>query len=112
MDAQQSPQLIRHRYRWSCQIIYRHYTEFMELQREGRNLGQERGWQHPTFWIATAGNLNDFYFEREYDSLDQLAKELEARENDIDFMKLMRKTYEYVVQGSVKVELFENAIER
>ena len=97
----------RYRYRWSCQILYGHYTEFLELQGKKNEIAQGRGWSTATFWIATAGVLNDFFLEREYPSLGDLAHELEARENDIDFMRAMRESYNHVVQGSVRIELFE-----
>ena len=77
----------RHRYRWSCQILYEHYTEFMNCQRLKNEIAAERGWSLATFWIATAGGLNEFFLEREYESLGQLAVELEARDTDIDFMR-------------------------
>ena len=97
----------RYRYRWFCQILYGQYSAFMDVQRRKNTVAVERGWSPATFWIATAGGLNDFFVEREYESLAQLAGELEARETDIDFMKAMRESYQYVVQGSVQVELFE-----
>ena len=97
----------RYRYRWSCQITYGHYTDFMDLQQRKNQIAVERGWSLATFWIATAGRLNDFFLEREYGSFAELASELEARQNDIDFMKAMRESYKHVVQGSVQIELFE-----
>jgi hypothetical protein len=81
----------------------------MELQARKRQVAQERGWAPSTFWIATAGGLNDFFLEREYESLADLAGELEAREADFEFMKTMRESYTHVVQGSVRIELFEAA---
>jgi hypothetical protein len=89
---------------------YGHYTEFIELQARKTAIAHERGWAVATFWIATAGGLNDFFLEREYGSLGELATELEAREADFDFMKAMRESYGHVVQGSVKIELFETAV--
>jgi hypothetical protein len=100
----------RYRYRWSCQILYGHYTPFMELQERKRTIANERGWAPATFWIATAGGLNDFFLEREYESLAELDTELQARQADFDFMKAMRESYAHVVQGSVEIELFEAAV--
>jgi hypothetical protein len=74
----------------------------MEIQQRKNEIAQRRGWSDASFWIATAGKLNDFHLEREYPSLGELARELEARENDIDFMKAMRESYKHVVQGSVR----------
>ena len=99
----------RVRYRWSCQILYGHFGEFFELQQEKHRIAEERGWICPTFWVATAGRLNDFFLEREYGSLDELTGELAAREADYEFMKAMRDSYRLVVQGSVKIEIFEEA---
>ena len=99
----------RYRYRWSCQILYGHYTEFMELQNRKSVIAKERGWAPATYWVATAGGLNDFLLEREYPELAELAAELQAREADLDFMKAMRGSYQHVVQGSVRIELFQTA---
>jgi hypothetical protein len=97
------------RYRWSCQILYGRYTEFMELQQRKVEVARNRGWSEARFWVATAGDLNDFFIERDFETLDELARELSERENDFEFMKLMRESYKLVVQGSVKTELFQTA---
>jgi hypothetical protein len=62
-----------YRYRSSCQIIYGHYTEFMELQGRKQAITAERRWAPSTFWIATAGGLNDFFLERECPTRSELA---------------------------------------
>ena len=98
-----------YRYRWSCQILYGSYTNFMEIQQRKVEVAQARGWRDAKFWVATAGNLNDFAIERDYETLDELASELYRRENDFEFMKLMRESYKCVVQGSVRTELFQEA---
>jgi hypothetical protein len=97
----------RCRYIWSCQILYGHYTDFMDIQQRKNGIAQQRGWSVASFWIATAGKLNDFFLEREYPNLAELAQELEARENDVEFMRAMRESYKHVVQGSVRVQLYE-----
>jgi hypothetical protein len=107
LEAPDTPQTGGVRYRWSCEILYGRYTDFMDLQREKTLVAKARGWRPSAFWIATAGQLNSFFLEREYDSLDEFAAELAERENDFDFMRLMRASYQFVVQGSVKMELFK-----
>ena len=98
-----------YRYRWSCQVLYSNYGEFFSLQEQKAALAEQRGWQAARFWVAIAGNLNDFFLERDYETLEALVTELAAREADYDFMKLMRASYKLVVQGSVRIELFETA---
>ena len=97
------------RYRWSCQILYGHYTGFMEIQKQKIEVAQARGWVEAKFWVTSAGYLNDFTIERDYETLEQLAAELAERENDFEFMRLMRESYKLVVQGSVKTELLQTA---
>ncbi len=97
------------RYRWSCQVIYSRYGEFYDLQQQKARVAKDRGWITSTFWIALAGNLNDFFLEREYPDLEAFAVEQEARQKDFEFMKLMRESYRLCVQGSVKIELFQTA---
>ena len=100
------------RYRWSCQVLYGHLTDFMTLQQRKVEVAQARGWGLPRFWVATAGNLNDFAVEREYETLESLAKELNERQKDLEFMKLMRESYTHLVQGSVRTELLESVESR
>ncbi len=97
------------RYRWSCQVIYSKWAEFYELQEGKAAVAAERGWVQSRFWVATAGNLNDFFLERDYETLEDLSVELCAREADYEFMKLMRESYNLAVQGSIRVELFQTA---
>ncbi len=95
------------RYRWSCQILYRNYTEFMDIQRQKDAVAKTRGWQTARYWVASAGHVGDFFLEREYPTLAALAAETQARADDYEFMRLMRASYQLVVQGSIRVELFE-----
>ncbi len=95
------------RYRLSCQILYGRYTEFMDLQQQKEQVAGTRRWHGARYWVATAGNVNDFFLEREYASLADLANELQAREGDYEFTRLMRASYALVVQGSIRVDLFE-----
>ena len=98
-----------YRYRWSCQIMYGRYTDFMELQQRKIEVGRARGWLEAKFLVTSAGYLIDFAIERDFESLNDLASELAARESDFEFMKLMRDSYRLVVQGSVKTELLQTA---
>jgi hypothetical protein len=96
------------RYRWSCQILYGSYTEFIELQHRKSEVASARGWVQASFWEAVAGYANDFFLEREYPNLEELATETLARENDYEFMRLTRASYPHVVQGSIRVEIYES----
>jgi hypothetical protein len=80
----------------------------MQFQHRKGEVAQARGWGLPRFWVATAGNLNDVAVEREYETLERLAKELDERQKDFEFMKLMRESYTHLVQGSVRTELLES----
>ena len=95
------------RYRWSCQISYGSLSEFIDLQRQKAEVAEKRGWVRSRFWMTSIGTLNDFFLEREYSSLPELAEELAARERDYEFSRLIRASYPLVVQGSIRAELFE-----
>lgn len=97
------------RFRWSCQVEYERYADFYDIQRKKSEVAGARGWVPSTFWTAIAGNLGDFYLEREYPNLETFASEQAQRDNDYEFMKLMRESYRHAVQGSIRVELFETA---
>lgn len=45
----------------------------MELQHQKTEVAKQRGWVQATFWEAVAGKVNDFFLEREYASLEELA---------------------------------------
>jgi hypothetical protein len=96
------------RYRWSCQILYEKFTEFMELQHRKSEVAAQRGWVAARFWEAVAGREYDFFLEREYPSLEALAAETQARDADYEFSRLMRATYPCVVQGSIMIEIYES----
>ena len=104
---EETPTLGRVRYRWSCQVTYGALTGFLDLQQQKVRLAEHRGWVKPRFWMASIGTLNDFFLEREYGGLPELAAELAARERDSEFTRLMRASYSLVVQGSIRTELFE-----
>ena len=97
------------RYRWSCQVIYGSWADFFELQQGKAELAAQRGWIPARFWVSLAGNLNDFFLERDYERLEHLSMELLAREGDYEFMKLMRASHKLAVQGSIRVEFFQSA---
>ena len=97
------------RYRWSCQVQYGRYGEFYDLQLKKKAIAKARGWVPASYWVAVAGSLNNFFLEREYESLEDFAVEQQAREKDFEFMKVMRESYRLCVQGSIRIELFETA---
>ena len=98
-----------YRFRWSCQIVYGHYADFFEIQQRKQELAATKGWRGSSLWVATSGNLNDFFEERDYDTYEALAHDLSVREGDYDYMRLMRSSYKLLVQGSVRTEFFRTA---
>jgi hypothetical protein len=89
-------------------VLYGKRADFLEVQRKKVELANSRDWAAASFWESSAGRVNDFFLEREYPTLGDLARELEAREADYEFMRLMRASYPLVVQGSIVVEIFES----
>jgi hypothetical protein len=92
-------------------VSYGEWVDFYGLQEGKASLAAERGWVPSRFWVSLAGNLNDFFLERDYNTLEELSTELLIREADHEFMRLMRESYKLAVQGSVRVELFQTAQE-
>ncbi len=97
----------RVRYRWSCQVKYESLTDFLDIQRQKALVAATRGWVRSRFWMASVGTVNEFFLEREYGTLAELAHELTRRDADFEFSRLMRASYPLVVQGSIRTELFE-----
>ncbi|MGI8707498.1 MAG: response regulator [Actinomycetota bacterium] len=49
-------------------IIDGNWADFFQLQQGKAELAASRGWTPARFWVSLAGNLNDFFLERDYES--------------------------------------------
>jgi hypothetical protein len=98
-----------YRYRVFVEIRYGSFREFLEISEEMNSLSNARGWTQHTHWVATVGKGNELIIESEFPTLDAFEKESRAKSSDPDWMKLLRRSAEFVVQGSNRDELLEAA---
>jgi hypothetical protein len=62
-----------------------------------------------TFWVATAGTANELIAEVEYPDLATFEREGEAQASDAEWMKVIRSTVDFVVEGTGRSELLQTA---
>jgi hypothetical protein len=93
------------------QVIYGHFREYLEISNELRAYAATKGWADWTLWAPTVGAMNEAVMTAEYDSLAAFEQESRAVETDAEFMKLVRRSAEHVVQGSSRSEMLETVTE-
>jgi hypothetical protein len=93
------------RSRFIGQVRYGHFAALEQLN----EIARERGWAPATFWVATAGTVNELIAEVDYPDLATFEREGEAQAADADWMKVIRSTVDMAVQGSARSELFQTA---
>ena len=62
-----------------------------------------------TFWVAMAGTANELIAEVDYPDLATFEREGEAQGSDAEWMKVVRSTADFIVQGTGRSELFQTA---
>ena len=93
------------RSRFIGQVRYGHFAALEQLN----EIARERGWAPATFWVATAGTVNELIAEVDYPDLATFEREGEAQAADAEWMKVIRGTVDMVVQGTGRSELFQTA---
>jgi hypothetical protein len=89
------------------QVIYGHFKEYLGIVNEMKAYEESKGWASSTFMSPVVGTGNEVVFEFDYESLDAFEKEGKAVMMDPEFMKLVRRASEHIVQGMTRSELLE-----
>jgi hypothetical protein len=97
------------RARFIVQVRYGHFAEYLEAAEQLNEIARERGWAEATFWVSTAGTANELIAEVDYPDLATFEREGEAQSSDPEWMKVIRSTVDFVVQGTGRSELFQTA---
>jgi hypothetical protein len=97
------------RFRFIVQVRYGQFAEYLKAVEQLNEIARERGWAVPTLWVATAGTANELIAEFDYPDLATFEREGEAQSSDAEWMKVIRSTVDFVVQGSGRSELFGTA---
>jgi hypothetical protein len=97
------------RARFIVQVRYGHFAEYLKALEQLNEIARARGWAEATFWVATAGTANELFAEVDYPDLATFEREGEAQAADAEWMKVIRSTVDFVVQGSARSEVLQTA---
>ena len=98
-----------YRFRFSVQVRYGHFKEYLEGWQQLNEISRARGWTEATFWSPTVGTANGFIAEFDYPDLATFQREGDAFYSDGEAMKVFRGTSQYVIEGTGQSELLETA---
>ncbi len=93
------------RMRITNEVIYGHYPQFAEIAEALESLLGQRGWTTGSLWMPLAGKSNVIVYEREFDDLAHLEREVRAFQSDAEATELFRELASHLVQGSGHSEL-------
>jgi hypothetical protein len=93
------------------EVIYGHFREYLEIANEMAAYAKGKGWGEPVLMAPTVGTMNEAVTYVDYPSLTAFEKESQELQTDADFMKLVRRQSEHIVQGTSRSELFETITE-
>jgi NIPSNAP len=97
------------RARFIIEVRYGHFAEYLSALEQLNAIAREREWAEATFWVAAAGPANELIAEVDYPDLATFEREGEAQSSDADWMKVIRSTVDFVVQGTGRSELLQTA---
>jgi hypothetical protein len=97
------------RARFIVEVRYGHFAEYLAALEKLNGLARERGWAEATFWVPAAGTANELVAEVEFPDFATFQKEGDAQAADADWMKVIRSTVDFVVQGTGRSELLQTA---
>jgi len=97
------------RARFIVQVRYGHFAEYLKAAEQLNEIARQRGWAEATFWVHTAGTANELIVEVDYPDLATFDGEGQAQSSDAEWMKVIRSTVDFVVQGSGRSEVLQTA---
>src|SRR5438477_5794643 len=97
------------RARFIVQVRYGHFAENLKAHEQLNEIARERGWAEATFWVSTAGTANELIAEVDFPDLATFEREDDAQSSDAEWMKVIRSTVDFVVQGTGRNELLQTA---
>jgi hypothetical protein len=89
------------------QVVYGHFREYLEIANEMSAFAKNNGWAEATLMAPTVGTMNEAVTYVDYPNLAAFEEESRALQSSADFMKLVRRQAEHIVQGSSRSELLE-----
>jgi hypothetical protein len=97
------------RARFIVQVRYGHFAEYLKALEQLNEIARVRGWAEATFWVSPAGTANELIAEVDFPDLATFEREGDAQSSDAEWMKVIRSTVDFVVQGTARNELLQTA---
>jgi hypothetical protein len=97
------------RARFIVQVRYGQFAEYLKAMEQLNEIARKRGWADATFWVYTAGAVNELVAEVDYPDLTTLEREGNAQSSDAEWMNVIRSTVDLAVQGSARTEVLQTA---
>lgn len=93
------------RVRTTGEVRYGHFRDVLEVSKEIQELHKARGWTVGTVFIRSFGQANIIEIDADYPDLAALEKESKASMKDEELVKLIRRSADFFVQGTIRTEL-------
>jgi hypothetical protein len=90
-------------------VRYGHFNDVLENHRQLNEISRQNGWTESRFWCGLSGQDNIFVVETDYANMAAYQKDLDADYSDPAYMKVFRANIDYIVEGTVRTEMFLEA---
>lgn len=98
-----------YKFRLIAEVKYGHFGDYLQTWKKLDAISRDRGWVAARLLTPTAGPGNEIIAEFEYPDLATFEREGKAFFADEDAFGAWRAGAEFVVQGSIRSELYEDA---
>jgi hypothetical protein len=100
---------VAYKFRLIAEVKYGYFGDYLKTWKKLDAIARDRGWAAARLLIPTAGSGNELIAELEYPDLATFERENNAFFADEDALGAWRAGAEFVVQGTVRSELYEDA---
>jgi NIPSNAP len=97
------------RARFITEVRYGHFADYLKALEQLNGIARQRGWAEATFWVSVAGTANELIADIDFPDLATYEQEAAAQSADAEWMKVIRSTVDFVVQGTGRNELIVTA---
>jgi hypothetical protein len=99
---------VAYKFRLIAEVKYGRIGDYMKTWKNLDAITRERGWVTARLLVRTAGPINEIVSEYEYPDLATFERENNAFFADKEAFEAFRAGAEFVVQGTVRTELYED----
>ena len=98
-----------YKFRLIAEVKYGHFGDYLKTWKKLDAITRDRGWVAARLLVPTAGSANEIIAEFEYPDLATFERENKAFFADQDAFGAWRAGAEFVVQGTSRSELYQDA---